>query len=74
MTADIRQIPVGAAAVDLHLDTGEVVAIIRAMDRWQIAEVPPGGDGWWTLQAKLKMAVAANPEAAAVIDGALDGR
>jgi len=58
--------------VTLHLEPAEVASIVRATDKWPDAETPP--DGWWTLQEKLKQAVAANPQAAAVINEKLDVR
>ncbi len=52
--------------IDLSLTPDEVVAVIRSMDRQPLGEIPPGGDGFWTLQEKLKQAMAANPQAAEV--------
>jgi len=66
--------PASAENVNLSLAPAEVVAIVRAMDIWPPAETPPGGDGWWTLQEKLKQAMAANPQAAGVVEGELSGR
>jgi hypothetical protein len=60
------------ADVVLHLTPTEIVAIVRATDKWP-ADVPPP-DGWWTLQEKLKQGMAANPQAAAVINEKLDAR
>jgi hypothetical protein len=70
----LAEVKTAAASPDvmLHLAPAEVIAIVRGMDRWPAAETPP--DGWWTLQEKLKQAMAANPQAAEVVNGELDGR
>jgi hypothetical protein len=64
--------PAQAQNINLSLRPAEVVAIVRATDRWPIERVPP--PGWWTLQQKLKQAMAANPQAAAMINEKLNGR
>ncbi len=60
--------------IDLSLDSDEIVAVVKAMNAWPAAEIPPGGDGWWSLQEKIKQAIEANPEAAKIINEKLDGR
>jgi hypothetical protein len=58
--------------IDLTLTPDEIVAVVRSMDRQPPSEVPPGGEGFWTFQTKLKQAMDANPVAAAAINSALD--
>lgn len=58
--------------IELSLTPDEVVAIVRGMDAWPIAETPP--DGWFALQEKIKQAIEAKPDIAAVINEKLDGR
>jgi hypothetical protein len=56
--------------IDISLTPAEVVAIVRAQDRWPFGEKTP--DGFFDVQAKISTALDANPAARAAVE-AIEG-
>jgi hypothetical protein len=56
--------------IDITLAPAEVVAIVRAQDRWPTAEKTP--DGFFDVQTKIAAALDANPAARAAVQ-AIEG-
>lgn len=52
--------------VTMVLSPAEVVALVRAMDKWPTSE--PAPDGYWIVQGKLVRAVNDNPEASTAFE------